>query len=71
MKFDQELCLNLLYDFKKSLWQDELNPRVRCAFGNVSLRRLLNRPTLSFVFVAWACLSVLNSECNTLHDMAV
>jgi len=36
MKFDQELCLNLLYDFKKSLWQDELNPRVRCAFGNVS-----------------------------------
>ena len=27
MKFDQYLCLNLWY---------ELNPRVRCAFGNVS-----------------------------------
>ena len=26
----------LIYDFKKLLWQDELNPRVRCAFGNVS-----------------------------------
>ena len=36
MKFDQDLCLNLWYDLKKLLWQDELNPRVRCAFGNVS-----------------------------------
>ena len=35
MKFDQDLCLNLCYDLKKLLWQDELNPRVRCAFGNV------------------------------------
>ena len=26
MKFDQDLCLNLWY---------KLNPRVRCAFGNV------------------------------------
>ena len=26
MKLDQDLCLNLLY---------ELDPRVRCAFGNV------------------------------------
>ena len=26
MKFDQDFCLNLFY---------ELNPRVRCAFGNV------------------------------------
>ena len=25
----------LLIDFKKLLWQDELNPRVRCVFGNV------------------------------------
>ena len=33
--FDQDLCLNLWYDLKKLLWQDELNPRVRCAFGNV------------------------------------
>ena len=37
MKFDQDLCLNFWYDFKKLLWQDELNPRVRCAFGNVFL----------------------------------
>ena len=28
MKFDQDLCLNLWY---------ELNPRVRCAFGNVCI----------------------------------
>ena len=31
MKCDQDL----LHDLKKLLWQDELNPRVRCAFGNV------------------------------------
>ena len=24
-----------VFDLKKLLWQDELNPRVRCAFGNV------------------------------------
>jgi len=36
MKCDQDLCLNFWYDFKKLLWLDELNPRVRCAFGNVS-----------------------------------
>ena len=35
MNCDQDLCLNLLYDLKKVLWHDELNPRVRCAFGNV------------------------------------
>ena len=35
MKCDQDLGLNLWYDFKESLKQDELNPRVRCAFGNV------------------------------------
>ena len=35
MKCDQDLCLNFWYDFKKLLWQHELNPRVRCAFGNV------------------------------------
>ena len=37
MKCDQDLCLNFWYDFKKLLCQDELNPRVRCAFGNVFL----------------------------------
>ena len=36
MKCDQDLCFNLQYDLKNLLWQDELNPRVRCAFGNVS-----------------------------------
>ena len=34
-EFDQDLCLSLCHGLKKSLWQDELNPRVRCAFGNV------------------------------------
>ena len=37
------VCLNLSYDLKKLLWQDELNPRVRCAFGNVSSQ--VPRPT--------------------------
>ena len=36
MKSDQDLFENLWYDLKKLLWlQTELNPRVRCAFGNV------------------------------------
>ena len=35
MKYDQDLCLN--FDLQKLLWQDELDPRVRCAFGNVSV----------------------------------
>ena len=35
MKCDQDLCLNLWYGLNKLLWQEELNPRVRCAFGNV------------------------------------
>ena len=37
MKCDQDLCLNFWYDLRMLLWQDELNPRVRCAFGNVYL----------------------------------
>ena len=36
MNCDQDLCLNLWYNLKKLLWQDEHNPRVRYAFGNVS-----------------------------------
>ena len=35
MKSDQDLCKNLWHDLNKLLWQAELNPRVRCAFGNV------------------------------------
>ena len=35
MKCDQDSRLNLWFDLKKLLWQYELNPRVRCAFGNV------------------------------------
>ena len=35
MKCDQDLCLNFWYNLRMLLWQDELNPRVRCAFGNV------------------------------------
>ena len=40
MKCDQDLCFNLRYDLKNLLWQDELNPRVRCAFGNVYQRHV-------------------------------
>ena len=29
------LYLDLWYDLKKLLWEYKLNPRVRCAFGNV------------------------------------
>ena len=35
MKSDKDLFENLWYDLKKLLWWPELNPRVRCAFGNV------------------------------------
>ena len=35
-KMGCDLCLNLWYDLKRILLQDGLNPRVRCAFGNVS-----------------------------------
>ena len=34
--FDQDLWNNFRYDLKKLLWYAELNPRVRCVFGNVS-----------------------------------
>ena len=42
MKCDQDLSLNLRYDLKNLLWQDELSPRVRCAFGNVFIISKLN-----------------------------
>ena len=35
IKSNQDLFENLWYDLKKLLWRAELNPRVRCAFGNV------------------------------------
>ena len=35
MKFDQDLCLNLF-----ELWSAELNPQVRCAFGNVLFQKV-------------------------------
>ena len=35
IKSIQDLFENLWYDLKKLLWWAELNPRVRCAFGNV------------------------------------
>ena len=61
MKCDQDLCLNFWYDLEKLLWQDELNPRVRCAFGNVfSCPGQLNR---------WHCHSL--SEWVTLFDFSV
>ena len=58
MKFDGDLCLNL---FKH--WQQELNPRVRCAIGNVlslctSCGFLLDLSFVSLVFVL-CCVSHL------------
>ena len=35
-KYDQDLFLNLWCDPLGYFAEDELNPRVRCAFGNVS-----------------------------------
>ena len=42
IKSNQDLFENLWYDLKKLLWWAELNPRVRCAFGNVFYIRLLS-----------------------------
>ena len=39
IKFNQDLCKNLRYDLWKVL---ELNPRVRCAFGNYFRVRPIN-----------------------------
>ena len=39
-EFDQDLFLNLWHGLKKLVWQDELNPRVRCAFGNVYYKHI-------------------------------
>ena len=67
-EFDQDLCLNLWNYFKKLLWKDELNPRVRCAFGNVlflityvleGLRARFNQSIpCSFI----VCLSIKNTR---------
>ena len=54
MKCDQDLCLNFWYDFKMLLWQDELNPRVRCAFGNVfDMMPWQPQPGLGFLGDLW------------------
>ena len=42
MKCDQDLFLNFWYDLKNLLLQDEFNPRVRCAFGNVLIQAPLS-----------------------------
>ena len=41
MKYNLDLYLILWYDLKKLLCQEELNPRVRCAFGNVLNKNLM------------------------------
>ena len=48
-EFDQDLCLNLWHGLKKLLWQDELNPRVRCAFGNVFFATSNWKPSKSLI----------------------
>ena len=50
MKFEQDLCKSTWYDFKKLLWKDELNPRVRCAFGNVCFWWFLEKDVGAFEF---------------------
>ena len=57
-KMGCDLCLNLWYVLKMSLWQDELNPRVRCAFGNDVLLSHDKR-VMGSVFWFWTWLSVL------------
>ena len=36
---EDEIRSRFVFELAIWLWQDELNPRVRCAFGNVSLTR--------------------------------
>ena len=54
LEFDQDLCKNLF------LWWAELNPRVRCAFGNVYKNDMskYSNVRLSFVDLRWAQLNV-------------
>ena len=59
-KFDQDLCLNFWYDFKKLYWQDELNPRVRCAFGNVFILHMSSILYFSSILCFSSILSFLS-----------
>ena len=71
MKCDQDLCLNFWYDLRMLLWQDDLNPRVRCAFGNVFLFYRFMHFSLKMnfdlsIFVG-ICLILQNVSTTTLH----
>ena len=55
-----ERWITIWYDLKKLLWKDELNTRVRCAFGNVWSFGLLWKQFLQIVqfldvWVIWKC----------------
>ena len=70
MKCEQDLCLNLCSDFKKLLWQDELNPRVRCAFGNVSKYEAnanTQRPSFKLVLINLCLHFMMTSGCLQLE----
>ena len=54
---------DLWYDLKKLLWQDELNPRVRCAFGNVLNFNGILQPLLTYSNVTFAEKRVLWTNC--------
>ena len=58
----------VLYDFKKLLWQDELNPWVRCAFANVSFCTR-GRECPNFLFLFNLKHSVLSMHSSTLVVM--
>ena len=61
-----DLCLNLWYD----LWQDELNPRVRCAFGNVYNGWIMTTLTILLVIASKnRCDVAAGTGYNTLMEM--
>ena len=70
MKFDQDLCLKLWY---------ELNPRVRCAFGNVYYNHLLGLPKrlqswkrllIDYMFLFF-CLNITSTKLTTISQMRI
>merc|ERR1712013_391390 len=57
------------YDFKKLVWQDELNPRVRCAFGNVLYllpSRFTNGGWSSLISTRTTTVTMIECELKTL-----
>ena len=67
---EDEIRSRFAFELAIWLWQDELNPRVRCAFGNVctstSKRKILSLPfSQSFMFYLFQSLS---RTCNSMQS---